>query len=315
MFVDEAEIIIKGGKGGSGKVSFHKPPQKGPDGGNGGDGGDVYLNGISDLTALRSFTSLRIFKAKDGGMGGSNKKFGGNGEDLEIFLPLGSLLQSSDTKEEVEILKVNQRILICKGGKGGKGNYEFRSSVNTTPKFAQTGQMGQEKRFRITLKLIARIGLVGSPNAGKTSLLNELTRSSAKVGDYPFTTLEPNLGVFNGKTLADIPGLIEGAHMGRGLGIKFLKHVEKVKILLFLISADSEDVISNYKTLKNELEAFNPELLQKKEIILLTKSDLFTKPELKKKINDLKTIKKKAVPISIYDWDSIENLKKIISKS
>jgi GTPase len=311
MLIDEIEIIVKGGHGGPGKVSFFRPPQKGPDGGNGGKGGDVYLKTTTDLGVLSKFTTIRSLSAENGGAGGSNKKSGKNGEDLEILIPYGAQFTEVNTGEQFELEK-GQRILICKGGKGGKGNEFFKSSTNTTPKYAQKGLEGQQKHYKIILRFIADIGLMGLPNAGKSSLLNELTNSQAKIASYPFTTLEPNLGVFEDKTIADIPGLIEGASEGKGLGIKFLKHIEKVDLLLHCISAESEDLKKDYKIVRNELKQFNPDLVKKNEMILITKSDLVQKDELKKKINELKGLKKKIYTVSIHDWESMEKLKEVL---
>jgi GTPase len=311
MLIDEIELIIKGGHGGPGKVSFYRPPQKGPDGGNGGKGGDVYLKTTTDLSVLNKFTTIRSLSAENGGAGGSNKKSGKDGEDLEILIPYGAQFTEVNTGEQFELEK-GRRILICKGGKGGKGNESFKSSTNTTPKYAQKGLEGEQRHYKIILRFIADIGLMGLPNAGKSSLLNELTNSQAKIASYPFTTLEPNLGVFEDKTLADIPGLIEGASEGKGLGIKFLKHIEKVDLLLHCISSESDDLKKDYKVVRNELKQFNPDLVKKNEMILITKSDLVGKDELKKKIDQLKGLKKKIHTVSIHDWDSMGKLKEVL---
>lgn len=312
MLTDEVEIILKGGHGGAGKVSFGPGARSGPDGGNGGRGGDLYINVTSDLFALNQFSKTKILQAGDGESGGGNLKFGKEGKDLEISLPLGTTLLDKETREELELNDLNQRILIAKGGLGGRGNADFKSSKNTTPMFAQKGLPGDEKKLKVILKLIADFGLIGLPNVGKSSLLNELTAATAKVANYSFTTLEPNLGVLNSKVLADIPGLIEGASEGKGLGIKFLKHIEKVKLLLHCLSAESEDVASDYRVVRTELGNFNPKLLEKEEIILLTKSDLAEKGNLGKKIKVLKKFKKEVLPVSIHDFDSLENLKKLL---
>ncbi len=312
MLVDEAEIIVRAGHGGAGKVSFYPGLTSGPDGGNGGRGGDVYIQATSDLTALRQFTTKRLIQAENGQPGGSNRQFGKDGADREIWVPLGGILENPATKEIIEITQPDERMLICQGGLGGRGNFEFKSSRNTTPEFAQPGLSGEEKHLLIHLKLIAKYGLVGLPNSGKSSLLNELTKANVKTAAYPFTTLEPNLGSLNGIILADIPGLIEGASSGKGLGIKFLKHVEKTSTLLHCISADSDDVNRDYLVIRKELEQFSPGLIQKQEIILLTKSDLVNKHELEKKLKILKKLNPQVYPISIHDWDSLEGLKKIL---
>ena len=306
MLVDEAEIIIRGGHGGEGRVSFRSKKGGGPDGGNGGRGGDVLVRATSDIYALGQFLSKKVCEAEDGEKGGAGIRSGANGKDLILTMPVGTLL-TDEKGVEIELTKIGQETLIAKGGLGGRGNESFKSSSNTTPQYAQKGLKGQEKRLKLKLKLIADFGLIGLPNAGKSSLLNEITNANAKIGDYPFTTLEPNLGVLNGKVLADIPGLIEGASEGRGLGHKFLKHIEKVKLLLHCISCESDDPLRDYKIIREELKKFNPELLNKKEIILLTKSDLKeTKPKL--------IGKEEVIPISIHNWDSIQALTKILSE-
>lgn len=312
MLIDEVEITIKGGHGGAGKVSFYPGFKSGPDGGNGGKGGDVYIRVTNDLTALNQYAGQKDWEAVNGEAGKSNRQFGKDGKDLELTMPMGTSLIDEENGETIDLENIGDRLLIAKGGLGGRGNYEFKSSRNTTPKFAQPGLPGEKKHFKVILKLIADYGLIGLPNAGKSSLLNELTAANVKTAEYPFTTLEPNLGVLNEKVIADIPGLIEGASEGKGLGIKFLKHIEKVNLLLHCISAEAEDINKDYKTVREELEKFNPELLKKEEIILLTKTDLVDKKEVDSKIKELKKSKRKIVPVSIHDWNSLENLKKII---
>lgn len=309
MLIDEVEITVKGGHGGPGRVSFGPAKYSGPDGGNGGRGGDVYLKVTSDLFALNQFTKKKFLKAEDGEGGGKNKRSGKDGKDLDLTLPIGTFLEDKNSGEVFELNDLNQGILIARGGLGGKGNFELKSPRVTTPKSAQVGLPGQERQLKVLLKLIADFGLIGLPNAGKSSLLNELTAANVKTAAYPFTTLEPNLGVLNGKVIADIPGLIEGASKGKGLGIKFLKHIEKVKLLLHCISAESEDVLKDYQIVRNELGTFNPELLEKEEIILLTKSDLAEKTGLEKRVKALRKFKREILPVSIYDFDNLEKLK------
>lgn len=205
-------------------------------------------------------------------------------------------------------------MLIVKGGRGGKGNFHFRSATNTSPKQFQEGLPGDLFTARLELKLIADVGLIGLPNAGKSSLLNELTMAKSKVANYPFTTLEPNLGVYYELILADIPGLIEGASVGKGLGIKFLRHIERVKIIFHLISAESENPAKDYKIIKNELKIYNKELLKKTEYVFLSKSDTLPAEEIKKKIVALKKISKNIFPVSVYDWNSLEKVKEILNK-
>lgn len=312
MFVDEVSIILKAGHGGAGKVSFF-PFMGGPDGGNGGRGGDVYLSSTSDLFALGRFTHKNLWQATDGLMGRSNTKTGADGKDIEVIFPQGSILVETTTGETIEISAETKRLLICRGGKGGMGNHDLKSARDTTPKHAQLGLPGEAKEFSVVLKLIADFGLIGLPNAGKTSLLNELTKADAKVGNYPFTTLEPNLGICEHKVIADIPGLIEGASQGKGLGDKFLKHIEKVAVLFHCISSDSVDIAKDYQTIRNELEKFNPELLTKKEIILLTKTDLTENS--KKQIAILKKFNPEIIPINILDEEALIKIRNIISLS
>lgn len=312
MLVDEVDIVVEGGHGGKGRVSF-VGRAGGPDGGDGGRGGSIYIKTTSDLYALNRFASNPYCKAEDGVGGMHNNMFGQNGKDLTIIMPVGTVLIDLDTKEEFELDKLNMEVLIARGGLGGKGNVNFKSSTNTTPRYAQPGLPGQKKSLKVKLKLIADFGLIGLPNSGKSSLLNEITNASAKIGAYPFTTLEPNLGMLNGKVIADIPGLIEGASEGKGLGHQFLKHIEKVPILLHCISSESEEPLGDYQVIHDELEKFNLRLLEKEEIILLTKSDLVDKKDLEKKIKDLKKTKKKVVPLSIHDWDSLQSLIKAIT--
>ncbi len=315
MLIDNVEVTFKGGDGGNGKVSFVKIG-RGPDGGNGGKGGDLYIKASSDLTLLNQFSRVSLVPAEDGEHGGRNKMSGKNGKDKEVILPVGTLIVSKDSGRIIhELTKVDETFLLCNGGKGGRGNWEFRSSRLTTPKFAEDGRKGQIINTVLNLKLIADFGLVGLPNAGKSSLLNELTNAKAVTANYQFTTLSPNLGVFEKRIIADIPGLIEGASQGKGLGIGFLKHIEKVKMLIHCISSDSLDPLKDYKTIKNELESFNSELSSKRELVVLTKSDLTEESDLKKIIKKLKSKSLDPVVVSIYDPSGIEKLKKILRES
>ncbi len=312
MLVDEIELKLKAGHGGPGKVSFFpsRNQKAGPDGGNGGRGGDVYVTVTSDLTALGHYANKRQLDAQNGDPGDRNRQSGKAGDDLELAMPIGTELIDTDSGKIIVLDKLDMRVLVCKGGLGGRGNYELRSSRNTTPMKAQSGLPGQERHFDIQLKLIADFGLIGLPNAGKSSLLNELTAANAKIGNYAFTTLEPNLGVFRQRIIADIPGLIEGASEGKGLGIKFLKHIEKVRLLLHCIAADSDNVVRDYKTVYKELKNYNPELVEKEEIILLTKIDLVDEAQVKKQVKALKSLKRRVIPVSIHNWESIEGLSK-----
>jgi len=311
MLVTEVNIIFKAGDGGNGKVSFYKN-RKGPDGGNGGDGANIYVSVSPDIYALRLLKKATIIKAENGQHGMANKKNGKNGKDLEIKLPIGTVITDKNSQKTYQIKNLHDRFLLCQGGKGGLGNWEHRSSTNVTPLYAQDGAKGEQKHFHINLKLIADFGLIGYPNAGKSSLLKELTKAKPKIGNYPFTTLEPNLGELNGKILADIPGLIKGASKGKGLGIKFLKHIEKVSLIFHCISCELKDPKNSYLIIRQELKKFNPNLLNIPEVILLTKTDLKSKKEIKHCLNDLKSLKIKILATSIHDWDSLKKLKNLI---
>ncbi|RJQ36912.1 GTPase ObgE [Candidatus Microgenomates bacterium] len=318
MLIDNVLITIKAGNGGNGAVTFKRnaqTPKGGPDGGNGGKGGDVYFQGINDITALSIFQFKKALKAQDGVAGGKNNLYGKNAEDLIIKVPLGTYITDLKTNRIYEINNETDKLLLARGGRGGKGNREFRSSTNQTPRYAESGGRGEEKELQLELKLIADVGLIGLPNAGKSSLLSKLTNAHPKIGNYPFTTLEPNLGVMDGTVLADIPGLIEGSSQGKGLGIKFLKHIEKTKILLHCIDSTQDNLLETYNKIRNELGEYNKELLEKPEIILLTKTDLIDKNLLKEKIQVFKKAIMKVTGVSINNEDSLEELKSLILKS
>lgn len=309
MITDEVKIKIRAGKGGDGSVAFEKTKMSlGPTGGRGGDGGNVYFAGVSDLTALGKYKSKREYWAGDGQRGKADKSTGHSGKDLILTVPIGSVLRDLETGKEFEITKPGEKILAAKGGFGGRGNFNFRSSTNTSPEEYEEGDPGEEFEFAIELRLIADIGLIGLPNAGKSSLLNELTNANVRTANYAFTTLEPNLGVIDDLVIADIPGLIEGASRGKGLGIKFLKHIRRTKILVHCVSAESDDPKRDYEIVRKELKDFAEELAKKKEILLLTKSDMPTEEDLKKKIALLKKINPDVLSVSIHDWDSLKSL-------
>lgn len=313
--VDEVIITVKAGNGGNGSASFKRNAQTargGPDGGNGGKGGDIYALGVNDMSALQTFTYIKEVTADNGGNGGKQKLFGRGGKDKVINMPLGTVVTDLSNNTNFEILDTTNKILIAKGGRGGRGNTEFKTSINQAPRFAEKGEQGELKRLRLELKLIADIGLIGLPNAGKSSLLEVLTNAHPKIGDYPFTTLEPNLGVLSGKIIADIPGLIEGASDGRGLGDKFLKHIERTKIILHCIDCQSKDPIKDYEVIRKELEAFSSVLLNKEEIILITKTDMLGKAEIQRIVKLFKKMKKLVYSVSIYDDASIDKLKETL---
>ncbi len=286
----------------------------GPTGATGGKGGSVYAEAIADLSALNQFRFKKILSAEDGQEGRSQFRDGQDGKDLILRVPVGTLIHNLTTGEEIELVKIGEQALLAKGGNGGKGNFHFRSSRNTSPKEFQPGLPGEEFELRLELKLIADVGFVGLPNVGKSSLLNALTNAKSKVANYAFTTLEPNLGVYYELVLADIPGLIEGSSQGKGLGIKFLRHIERTKIIFHFISADSADPRKDYKTIKKELGLYNSELLKKDEYLFLTKSDQLEPKELKTKLAILKGINPKAIAISILDDASIDKVKEILNK-
>lgn len=315
MLIDDVTITVKAGKGGDGKASLLRNAQTakgGPEGGNGGNGGDVYVVGVNDITALAHFRYRKVLKAEDGVGGGKNNRFGRNGENLTLNVPIGTHIIDKHTGEEFDVESTTP-ILLAQGGKGGRGNNEFKSATNQAPMTAEKGEPGQERLIDLELRIGADIGLIGLPNAGKSSLLETLTNAKPKIGDYPFTTLEPNLGVFQGLVLADIPGLIEGASSGKGLGMKFLRHIEKTKMLLHCIDSSQENVKEVYETVRGELEKYNVVLLEKKEIILLTKSDLVTKEELVKKIELLKQFSHPVYVVSILDEKSLLNLQEVLT--
>lgn len=317
MLVDSITLQIKAGNGGNGAVSFLRNGQKargGPDGGNGGNGGDIYFQGTTNVSDLGEFRFKKKIKAEDGVPGGRSNLFGKNAKHTVILLPLGTQVTNTETGETIEITD-EVPVLIAKGGKGGRGNNEFKSATNQTPKYAEDGEQGEDKILSLELKFIADIGLVGLPNAGKSSLLAVLTNAHPKIGDFPFTTIEPNVGMMGSHMIADIPGLIEGASSGKGLGIKFLKHIEKTKLLIHCIDIQEQNPKKAYETVRTEFGQYNISLLEKPEIILITKTDLVSDDVIKEKIINLKKRGRKILTCSIYDEKSIEKLKEEINSS
>src|SRR3989344_2837124 len=321
MLIDDVIIKISAGDGGRGAVAFNKNIMSlGPVGGSGGNGGSIYIECVSDLSALSQFRYKKDIKAENGGIGRGQFRDGPNGKDLFLKVPVGTEIQIVSLQKtkgipfKKEVLKVGERVLVAEGGHGGKGNFLFRGPRNTSPKQFQEGLPGERFTVRMELKLIADVGLIGFPNSGKSSLLNELTASQSKVANYPFTTLEPNLGVYFDLILADIPGLIEGASSGKGLGIKFLKHIERTKILFHLVSAESENPARDYRVIRGELKKFSKDLLQKTEYVFLSKSDMVSGTETKKKVAALKKVNKNTLAISVHDWDSLEKVKNILNR-
>ena len=290
-FIDYVKIFCRSGKGGGGSLHFHrsrKVPRGGPDGGDGGQGGHIIMRGDSQKWTLLHLRYTKHLRAEPGLCGSDNRKSGAAGKDLYINVPLGSIAKDAETEKILgEIKEEGEEIILMKGGRGGLGNDHFKSSTNRTPRYAQPGEDSEESWIILELKLLADVGLVGFPNAGKSTLLSVISAAKPEIADYPFTTLVPNLGVvsyFDDRSfvMADIPGIIEGAHEGKGLGLRFLRHIERNSILLFLIPADSENHVKEYKTLLNELKEFNPELLLKEKLISISKSDLLDEKEMKK---------------------------------
>jgi GTP-binding protein len=315
MIIDDVSIKIKAGNGGKGAVAFNKNmTQYGPVGGSGGDGGNIYAQGVSDLGALKQFKTKKKIISENGQDGRGQYIDGRTGYDTMIKVPIGTVIHNLNTNQDLDVTQINEKVLIAKGGHGGRGNFHFRSSTNTSPKEFEYGTPGQEFEIRLELKMIADIGLLGFPNAGKSSLINELTKANSKVANYPFTTLEPHLGVYYDLIIADIPGIIEGASSNKGLGFKFLKHIERTEILFHLIASDSKDIVKEYQIIRNELEKYSEKLATKKEYILLTKTDLIDEKEIKEKIKLLSKFNKNIIPLSIYDFDKIEKLKEILNQ-
>ena len=307
MLIDDVKIKVKAGNGGRGVAVFSKVKMNfGPTGGDGGQGGNVYFEGVSNLSALNQFRYKKELSAENGKNGKKGTNDGGDGKDLFLKVPVGTVIHNLSLKQDSEIISVGQRLLIVEGGKGGRGNFNLRSSTNTTPKEFEEGSLGHEYELRLELKMIADIGFVGLPNVGKSSLLNELTKAKSKVANYPFTTLSPNLGVYYELILADIPGLIEGASLGKGLGVKFLRHIERTRTLFHLISSESQDPLADYKTIRNELEVYNKELLLKPEYVFLTKTDLLSEKDIKKRVTLLKKTGKEVMTTSIIDEKSLK---------
>lgn len=315
MLLDEVQIKVKAGHGGRGAVTFNNLKMaQGPTGGNGGRGGSIIFEGISDLGALAQFRYQKDIVAQNGGMGHASFVDGPDGQNIVLKIPVGTIIHNLDTKQDHEMLKIGQQIIIAKGGNGGKGNFKFRSSTNTTPKEFQPGLSGEEFELELELKLIADVGFVGMPNIGKSTLLNILTNAKSKVANYPFTTLEPNLGAYYDLVLADIPGLIEGASDGKGLGHKFLRHIERTKTIFHFLAVDSEDLVADYKTIRNELIAHNPALGDKPEFLILAKSDMVSPADLKKLVTKAKKLNPQVLTFSIYDDASLEPIKKVLNK-
>ena len=301
-FVDYVKINVASGKGGKGSTHLRREKyvaKGGPDGGDGGRGGHIILRGNSQFWTLYHLKFKRHFKAEKGNDGGKNRITGSNGKDIFIDVPLGTVVKNTTDQSTIfEITEEGEERIICEGGKGGRGNWHFKSSTNQTPRYAQPGLPNQEIQITLELKVLADVGLVGFPNAGKSTLLSVITDAKPKIADYEFTTLKPNLGIvkyrdFRTFIMADIPGIIEGASEGKGLGHYFLRHIERNSTLLFMIPSDSDDIVTSYKILLKELKKYNPEMLDKSRLIAITKSDLLDEElmqeieiEIKEKIKE-----------------------------
>jgi GTP-binding protein len=325
-FIDEAEITVRSGDGGSGCISFHRErflPKGGPDGGNGGRGGSILFKAVRRLHSLYDFESKRYFKAQNGGPGGSGNRTGKRGRDTVILVPAGTIIRDKETGELLaDLVQDNHQITLVEGGQGGKGNRHFATSTNRAPRFAQEGQKGQERRLILDLKLIADVGIIGLPNSGKSTLLSRLSSAHPKIADYPFTTLSPNLGiaVFDDEqalTLADIPGLIEGASNGKGLGHKFLQHIERTTLLLHMLDINrprSGDVLTDFSIVQEELERFHPSLRKKEQVVAINKIDIapVKAEELRNKCRTFCDQGYECRAISALTGEGIEELKELL---
>ena len=324
MFIDEAKIWVKAGDGGNGCVCFRREkyvPKGGPDGGDGGDGGDVFFVAADDVDTLSDFTGKHHWRAEDGKPGQGQNKAGKDGEDLIVKVPPGTLIYDKDL--ELLLKDLNQtgmKVCLCLGGNGGKGNSQFATSVYQAPRFAEPGKPGQERNIRLELKLIADVGLVGMPNAGKSTLISRCSKARPKIASYPFTTLEPVLGIVQLSderrlVMADLPGLIEGAHKGAGLGFEFLRHIERTRIIVHILDimpADGSDPVKNYHQIRKELEQYSETLAKKPEVIVANKIDLDPKGEIIKKLR--KPLRHRIYPISAVTGDGIKDLCELLWK-
>ncbi|MFH1188684.1 MAG: GTPase ObgE [bacterium] len=315
MFIDDVTIHVEAGAGGKGTVSFDKNKGAlGATGGSGGCGGSVFIEGVSDLSVLRHFRNKKDWRGEDGKDGRGQWRDGRDGDSIVLKVPVGTVVHNNDADTHIEIKKINERICVARGGRGGRGNFHFRSSINTSPKEFEEGKPGGSFEIRLELKLIADIGFIGLPNVGKSSLLNELTGANVKVANYRFTTLEPNLGAFYDLIFADIPGLIEGASEGKGLGIRFLRHIERTKILFHFISADSLHPVEDYLVIRKELGGYNKELLKKQEYVFISKSDEVDEKTLQTKKDALKKITEgDVIAVSILDDTSMNNIRALLN--
>lgn len=321
-FIDELKIHISAGKGGNGVIRWlHEKgiDRAGPAGGNGGKGGDVYLRAIRDIAILSKYKNTTNFNAEKGEDGMKKSMHGKNGKDLIIDVPIGSVVTNLETREVFNLIEDGTEtrqtgesfglVKILNGGKGGLGNEYFKNATNRSPENQTDGKAPEEADFHIEVELVADAGLIGLPNAGKSSLINVLTNSKSKIGAYQFTTLEPSLGDMHGYILADIPGLIEGASEGKGLGHKFLRHIKRTKTLLHCLSLESEDLVRDYKIIRNELKVYSEELAGKKEVVIITKTDLVDEKTLEKAVKKVSKLNKNILTVTVLDDKSIKSLK------
>lgn len=323
MFIDQATITVKSGKGGNGIISFRREkfiPKGGPDGGNGGRGGTIILKADRQLTTLMDFRYKRLYTARDGNKGQSSNRTGHSAEDVVIRIPVGTVISDAMSGEiYVDLLEDKEEFVIAKGGKGGRGNAEFATSTIQAPRKCTPGGPMEEKTIQLELKLLADVGLVGFPNAGKSTLISRISAAKPKIADYPFTTLIPNLGIVaygeaKSFVVADMPGLIEGAHAGKGLGHQFLRHIERTRVLVFLLECTSEHLKDDYATLLHELESFNPEILEKPRVIAITKMDI-ADDDVRKKLAKVKFPKGiPTVSISSATGDGLKDLLDVVWK-
>ena len=322
-FIDYVKIYCASGHGGAGSVHLHRAkyiPKGGPDGGDGGRGGHIILRANPQFWTLIHLKYRKHIKADDGEKGGAANCKGKNGQDIYLDVPVGTVAKNAETGETLfEMLEAGEEKILCKGGRGGLGNSNFKTATLQTPRFAQPGEEGEEGIYILELKLLADVGLVGFPNAGKSTLLSTVTAAKPKIASYAFTTLEPNLGIVSyhdGKSfvMADIPGIIEGAHEGKGIGIRFLRHIERNSVLLFMVSVEEDDILGAYRTLLNELKIYNPELLTKQRVLAITKCDLIDK-SIEKEIAPHLPRKIPHVFISSSTSQGIEELKNVLWKA
>jgi len=318
MFIDELTLHFKAGRGGDGVVRWRQEKgieKGGPSGGNGGKGGDVYAVAIRDAGVLSAYKNVKIFEAGVGEAGSKSLRQGAEGTDIEIKLPVGTRLKNLESGHFIELLEDGEKVLLLKGGRGGLGNEHFKGSTNVRPTQWTEGEDGEEADFELELLLIVDLGLIGLPNAGKSSLLNALTSAKSKVGNFPFTTLEPSLGSFYGLILADIPGLIEGASEGKGLGHKFLRHIERTKALLHLVSVENENPVETYNIVRKELELYNGDITKKREVVLLTKVDTASKEEVDAKVKALLTVSDAVFTVSAIDDKLLSKLGEYLTQT